>query len=415
MTDTLRSEDGLRDLLHRAVDELTIEPVVDLPTTEPLRPAAGHSRSDSRGPWLVAAAVVVIAALGAGWWVSGPGGETIDVGPAALAPADRVDSDQLQRVVEESGIWRLPDRASGFTVTEVMESSARMPLQIAVDDPDSPTELLAIIPGSYSLAGQPDATAPAPFTEKTTSVFLGTDEPGVASWLEVTGEGRAGYLTFVYIGLDDRTIEAVARSLVEEIGGSSGSLTDSGRVGAALGGFRPPDGLVATWDPSRVGIGSSAYDPTGPITSIGLRVTGSGNGERSAVSIRETSLPRAVAMAWGRIQATSPAIAPTTDVNGAPRQIEERPDLGQGVLVATLDGVDTATLFTDDGTEITAQSDPSSAQTTFDRRSLTVDQQLELIRSLRATSESEFSAALDAMGISVSSADEGATTTTTGG
>ncbi|HVK75826.1 MAG TPA: hypothetical protein VM734_20990 [Kofleriaceae bacterium] len=396
-------EARLRALLHRAVDDLDVPPFEDhasIPVTAP----AHRSR---RAPLLAAAAVLVVAFGGLAWWASGSG-ERIDT-----SPAEQVDP----FVIEEQGIWRLPNGDSGFEVTEAMESTTRFPQQIAVDDVDVPTKLLAIIPGSFVLADQPDAEPAAPFTEHTTMTLLRGESPAEVSWLEIAGEGNTGYLTFGYVGLNDDEAQAVARSLVEEIDDEVGALTDTARVDAALRSFQPPAGMAPTWNPEDAGIGTGAYDESGPVTSIGLRLDGHGSRDDTTVSIRQTFLPQAVAVKWHRIQTTSSVTAPTTNTNGTPRRVNIRTNLGRGVLVVNVDGVDTVTVITDDGTEITAGNNSESEP-------LTIQQQLDIINSLRSVDEREFRARLDAAGVPIrdpqdeldrasSSVDRGDATATT--
>ncbi len=269
-------EAALRVLLHRAVDDLDV-PAFEAHTSVPVIAPTHHSR---RAPLLAAAAVLLVAFGGLAWWATGDG-ERIDT-----SPAEHVDP----LVIEEQGIWRLPDADSGFTVTEAMESTIRIPQQIAVDDVEDPTRMLAIIPGGLDLPGKPGAEPTTPFTEHTTMALLRRTSPDV-TWLEITGESQTGYLTFGYVGVSDDEVQTVARSLVDKIGDEVGALTDTARVDAALRSFQPPAGLVPTWDPDDVGIGTGAFDRNGPVTSIGLRLDGHGSWNDLTVSIQQTFLP----------------------------------------------------------------------------------------------------------------------------
>ena len=121
--------DRLRALLHRAADSLDVT-TPDHLEIEPAR------RRPNPGRWLgAAAAVLVVAAIGAAWWLSGDDGQRIDTGPAeppvTVAP----------QVLEESGIWRLPEGLDGYRIVGARADDASSvynadrPGVVEVDDP----------------------------------------------------------------------------------------------------------------------------------------------------------------------------------------------------------------------------------------------------------------------------------------
>lgn len=380
-------EAALRVLLHRAVDDLEIPPYG----------AAPHGvveldrHRSRRTPWLAAAAVLVVVAGGLAWWSSSHGDERIDAGPA-----EQLDP----RVVEESGIWRLPAEGSSFEVAEVMESGVRLPIQIAVDDVEDPTKLLAISPAGFGVTVDPEAGPAVEFTDSTTYSLLHGPIAEDPTWLEVTGEGQTGYLTFAYVGLTDAEVMDAARSLVLEIGDTVGALTDTDQLSRALSTFRPPSGLTALWDPDGVAASIRDMSATGaPTSTIGLVAMPTADGDVVGISLTETGLPLPVSSLWRRVQSTSPA---RLDL-AAGVETQERPDLGRGVSTTTFAGTTSVVVTTEDGVEIsvaTMRLDDTGA-TGMSPTSLSEQEQMGIINSLRSMSESDFRAALDQRGVPV--------------
>ena len=343
---------------------------------------------------------------GLAWWSSDRGNGHVDAGPAGhLDPI----------VVEESGIWRLPADDSGFEVASVIESSFRYPLQIAVDDVEAPTQLLAVSPAGRSIADIPGAGPPSEFTESTTYSLLHGRTAEDPSWLEVTGDGRTGFLSFGYIGLTDAEVMDVARDLVLEIGDTAGALTDTERVRVALERLVPPVELVPVWDPATVGrwYGVSAAED-GPASTVTLRTAASRDGDEINVSLTHTGLPRPVATLWRQVDEAGQLVDPA---QALPESVL-RPDLGPGVMVESLGDLETALVTTDDGVEIRVARVRLGPATASGVTPLTLVEQLTIIDSLRSMDETEFWTEVDRRGIDVldrgyfEGSESGPTTTT---
>lgn len=387
MTDTERSEDDLRDLLHRAADELVVR-AAELPTQQSIETTASRSH---RGRWLAAAAVLVVLVGGATWWAIGPDGETIDAGPA-----ESTGSTGLRAVVEDPGIWRLPDDESGLKVTQAIESIVRVPRFFAVDDPAAPTRLLMISPGGYFDPSAQDAPPSRPFVGTTTIATLASDTPDGLSWSQVTGESSTGYLTAASIGIAEGEVETLLGKLVAQITADGGSLTDVGAVTAALAEPTLPVGLVQLWEPVSVAGTLDAEDDAtpGPASTLALFIDAAGEMERIVILLRVLGLPGPVARWWTELQA---GLEPPT------RWMTPAPELGPGVLVGMVGEDRTATVITDDGVEISVgRVAVGEVGATGVGEALSVEEQLEVISSLRAMSERELRDALADQGVALS-------------
>lgn len=334
--------DRLRALLHRAADSLD----VTTPEHAELVPTRGRR---TPGRWLaVAAAVLLIAAVGATVMLLGDDGDQrIDTGPAdpsvTIAP----------RVLEQSGIWRLPEELDGYRLLSATPASSVRSVMLAVDDEATPTRWLSVT--NYGVE--------IPLDDRTEVVALPSGQDLLLR--PVDGEGgvtryglRAGDGTFI-----TGTFSGVDREDVVDLWSST--TPDA----AGLASLDLPAGLRATWN--------AEGDPLEPSRSVDLALVDD-DGNRVTVVVGETELSAAVAELRQRVL--------LLDLSSTAEQsVTRRPDLGPGVLQVRTDaeGVppgarNTLVVVAADGTIISATGAGDEAT------------QLRIINSLRALPEQEF-------------------------
>ena len=396
-------EDRLRALLHRAVDGLDVEAPDAVPSTiERLVPA----RRPSRTPWMVAAAVLLIAALGVGWWTLG------DDDTVRSGPADGETIEGLRTVLEQSGVWRLPASASGLRVTRAVHARVGMTdAFVATDDAADPNELLMLAPVGF-LSNAPGVTPPQPFVGGSTVSTLTVEGPGASTWIEVAAPGGAGYLTAAFVGVDRAAVEQVLRTMVDGFGEAPVSLTNMNRFAELLDAVELPEGLEPLWSDDDItelldpgpGDGTSQGDAAGDARSLALFLDDGDVGEGLGISLIETDLPGPVARVWSEVFWSFP----TMDSAFRPA-----PELGVGVLSGVVDEVPTVLVVTDDGTQIMAGRTGLGGESvvTSSVDPLPIEQQLAMIATLRAMSEAELRAGLRDVGATLEPAggptDEG--------
>lgn len=367
-------EAALRVLLHRAVDDLEIPPY------EPAPPGVVEldRHRSRRTPWLAAAAVLVLVAGGLAWWSSAQGDDNrVDSGPASTEMIDG-----LARVVGQPGIWRLPDAASELEVTRAVESPRGLPTGqfLAVDDLEDPTKLLMIAPAGY-IVDTPGATPPEPFVGGATLSTL-TTEPG-ATWTQVAAADGAGYLAAVSVGIEQDEVVALLRTMVEGFGESPVSLTNMNRFADLLRAVALPGGVEPLWDDDSIleSIEGTTAEG-GPARTLALFLDDRGEADGLGISMLETGLRGAVARRWTEIYWSLPAMGTT---------FRSAPELGPGVLSGMVDGVPTAMVVTDDGTQIVVGRTGLGGETVVASPvdPLSIEEQLEMIATLRSMPEAE--------------------------
>jgi hypothetical protein len=397
MNDTELTEpeaDRLRQLLHRAADSLDVT-VPDHVELQPTRPRPG------RGRWLAAAAVLVVAAVGAAWWLSGDGEDRIDTGPAeptvTVAP----------RVLEESGIWRLPEGLEAYRVIGAQDggsfdtSSVDTPGVLAVDDPEDPQRWLMV--QAYDEIGEaPEGFRQVELSDEVSATLIPTEG---STWFQLSG-----------LDGPDGTGRIVA-------GGSAFGIDEEELIGLLTEHLSSTDALT------------SASSPTAPMEAMlddagfsGDRLIWQGNGDGGPGSINQQLqvtlledddtevvivLNRTNAPAWAhavQLRTTAELVSlRSLDTPAGTISVRRRPDLGRNVLESTAEpegqAVSILAVISGDGVIISAgptyqTADPSNAEP------LTEEQQLRIINSLRAMSEDEFRSRLAELGAEFIEADQ---------
>lgn len=412
------------DVLAARDDRATLG-AVDVPAgARPSVPAGGRVRHPGR--WIgVAAAILVVGVVGAMWSRSGdtdtqlaatatttdasrggqaesgssgnqdmvksegatptaPGSglrnpETLTGGPDTSISVD-------PKALAAGGIWRLPDGSDSLEVIGVETSKRTSGFQIAVDDVDDPTRWFAILPTKYwmNVGGQVQPADSYDLGNSMTATVLRPDpatSPTGSAWIDLEQAGdNLNALTFVYKGVS----EDEALSIVKDIAASISSLNDADAVRSALLAIRLPSGLVPTWDPMRVGYPS---DDDATIESVNLTLRNRESSEKYIVTLTYSGLGPAVARLEQLFGLEASLL--NSPVGSGPIDVVISP----GVLTLSYQGIDLLMAFTDDGVEMSAERSS--------HKNLTIDQQRQILDTLRPVSESEFRRRLQAQEIPI--------------
>jgi hypothetical protein len=392
----------LRALLHRAADSLDVT-TPDHLEIEPAR------RRPNPGRWLgAAAAVLVIAAIGAAWWLSGDDGQRIDTGPAE--PSVTV----APRVLEEAGVWRLPEGLDGYRIVGARADDASSvyhadrPGVVEVDDPDEPTRWLSV--SAYDELGSvPPDSAEVPLSDEVTAELVPT---GGSTWFRLMPNGEPLSELIVSgsaLGFD----EAELTGLLTEHLGTREALQ------AAADGTEP---MVALLDDAGLGgerlVWEGGDDP-GPGSrsrSSELTLVDDDGAEVLVTMVGGDAAPWFYILRFQMIAELTSITLPERSATFT-RSVTRRSDLGRNVLESTItaDGLDTIrslAAVTDDGVTLGVTPSYPEAGAPDTLPSLTEEQQLRIINSLRATSEDEFRARLAELGVEFIGADSAGVTTT---
>lgn len=351
-----------------------------------------------RGRWLVAAAVAVLLAGGAGfWWRSHDGVEHVEtagVGSTTVEPPVHETVDPL--VVEQKGIWRLPTDLAGHRVVDATSTSTAVPVLFAVDDPEAPTRWI-----SFARTG-----AEISVGDRAKTVDLGPDVSlvlrpadagsgmdGVTQYGLVSGSGSPPYVTGMFHGIDERSVVDMFKRAFPD----GAALSRPAEAASTLAGIQLPEGIHRTW--------GADGDLTGGLPSLQLTLM-EDTGAEVLVGLQSTGLPPAVVELRVRLVAAGTSNRSGSGSDTERQEIRRRPDLGRNVLEKRMilkDGkpapVDVATLMViaDDGTIITAQRLVRSGIGAA--LPLSRDRQVEIINSLRAMDEVDLRAKLAASGV----------------
>jgi hypothetical protein len=405
---TEHESDRLRELLHRRAGHIQVTtPQFDVMSPTHETPRRGNGR------WLAAAAVVLLlAAVGGAWWLSSEGTDRIDSVPAeptvTVAP----------QVLEQSGIWRLPEGLDGYQVVGAQDggsydsSSAEQPGVVAVDDPHEPTRWLLV--QAYDEVGEleqlPEGTRQVALSDEVTMTLVPTSG---STWFRLTPSGDAVGVPRISgsaLGIDDgeltRLLSARFSTVAALAAASDSSETMEAMVDdAGLG----DDRLV--WQ------GRGDGSPSSRNQQVQVSLAGD-DGSEVTIIMNQADGPAWSVAVQLRMNAELLSLRSAGTAQG-PISVRPRPELGGHVLesVAAVPGQpssSTLAVLSDDGAWISAFPTFTSATglEPATSRTLTEDEQLRIINSLRAMSEDEFLTRLSELGADFIGADPMMTTTT---
>jgi hypothetical protein len=408
LTDTEAAR--LRQLLHRAADSLPVTtPDVD---SIDLQPVTGRP---GRGRWLLGAAAVltvVLAAAGAVWLLSDEDSDQIDTGPAeppvTVAP----------QVLEQAGIWRLPEGLDGYRVVGAQDaglssgSNADRPGVLAVDDPDDPQRWLLV--QAYDELGElPPTGLFAPLSDQ---VDVASVPSGNSLWFRLTPTGDDS---------SDVVISGAARGigrteLLEMLARRFGTVEALSAAAASTTSMEALLDDAGFGDPRLVWLGGADDPgPGGGGGSVQLSLVDR-TGTEFVVALSSSDTPPWAQLTRLRLITELMSLPDNGDPGSLRRWIRTRPDLGRRVLESTytaegMDSVRSLAVLTGDGTLISVSPVAAVGAAAQTMKSLSTDQQLRIINSLRAMSEDEFRAWLAELGAEFIGADSvGVTTTVVG-
>ncbi len=393
-------EDRLRELLHRAAAQVPVTPAGSpLDTLGPLRVTS--SRRSGR-LLAVAAAVLVVVGLGAAWLLRADGDDRIETGPAeppvTVAP----------EVLEQSGVWRLPEGLDGYQVAGAMDSGSTdvsatdHPGVLAVDDPDDPTRWLLI--EAYDQWGEdPPTSRRVPVSDQVTAVLI---DAGESIWFQMAPNGGPG--DTVVSGAVRGMAEAELLGLLAQHFGDTQQLVAAGTSTVAMEAMLRDSKLDGEY--ALVRQGREVTAPRGGIRNLEVTLVGDDGTEVTVVLASNDQPPWAqiltlqlTAELFGMELQSSPGVAMTVD---------RRPDLGPDVIESGLGGAATGpvtgiTAISDDGVMITAARSvaavaaaaAASGAASADIAPLSEAEQLRILNSLRAMTEPEFRARLSGLGV----------------
>ena len=371
-------------------------------------PAAPVRHSSRRQPtrWLAAAALVLVAAIGTGWWFSTGDGERVQSGPAnPSTPSVTV----APHVLEQTGVWRLPEGLDDTRVVDANRTSAVGDLLFAFDDPDDPTRWIALGPYELRPSLPHEDVVRHPVTDGVALVDWSADG---AEWTgyEVLvdngmGTGDSPALTVIAQGLGRDQVLDLVRSTFP----NRAALIEPDRLIAALAAIDLPDDLHASWDEADlVATFGEPGSESSTFTDLQVTLLDDAGGEIVVSLSDATASATAVQLS---MEVTS-AIMSTNRGDAVVYRSHPRPDLGDGVLEYTFgaagdgpterDG--TILIVTRDGVMISATravlvsaDDPEASP---DAWPLTEAEQLRIINSLQSMNESEFRTELGRLGAS---------------
>jgi hypothetical protein len=392
LTDTEAAR--LRQLLHRAADslEVTTPDQLDHPELQPGRRPSGPGR------WLAAAAVLVIAALGAAWWMSGDDADRIDTGPAeptvTVAP----------QVLEQTGVWRLPEGLAGYRVVGAQDSgfatssSVDNPGVMAVEETDDPRRWLLV--EAYDELGDPPPDARiVDLSDEVTASLIPTEG---STWFRITPAGEGSSELVVSgsaLGID----EVALTELLAEHFGTVEALSAAAGSTASMEAMLDDAGFG---DDRLVWQGGDDPGPGADGRSIELTLLDD-EGAEVVVDLTSSDAPTWAQIARLRMAAEIMSIAGAQFPAAASSSISTRPDLGRNVFESSyaaesVEPFRTLAIVTDDGVLIGVSATMSTATgatpAPVSAPALTEEQQLRIINSLRAMSEDEFRARLTEVG-----------------
>lgn len=371
----------LRGLLHRAAAQVEVPDRTSLDVPLPREP-----RRKGPGRWLAAAAVVALAGVGTLWWLGTPE-ERIETVPAD--PTVTV----ARHVLEERGIWRVPEGLDGYRLASAMGPSAMtVGILLAVDDVDEPSRWISLAAHGVEI----------PLDERTRVVELSDGlelllrpvdgQDRITRYGLVLG-GSSAYVTGTYRGVDD---DEVVEVLSEAFADGEALAHPEGRA-EALRRVRLPDGLVPTRSP-----GDVTFEQWG-VATLTLEAD---DGTEVAVTLQHTGLPPAVAALHLRLLYLDLAAQGGSGETSFSHELEPRPDLGAHVLQLHARigeqpagaAVNRIIVITDDGTVVTAARVAGQDQL-LAAEPLGEEEQVRIVNSLRSVaSEAAFRAAVEAAG-----------------
>lgn len=383
--------DRLRGLLDRAAASVQV-PDRDVPAGTSRRARSSYRRGAA---WSAAAAVVLLGGIGVWLAVGGPDGPEIDAGPATeteQGPPVTISP----TVLDETGVWRLPEGLDGFQLAAVNETGfssgwSSAPGVLAVDSPDDPQRWVLV--EAYDQFGVVPASARThQISEYVTAAIIGPAPGNTSLWFQLeAGDGPYdAVVSGVVDGVDEPSlVAALAEAFAAPGNLMNGEGFDAG-VEMLLEALGLTDAETIRWagDDNHAGDGSSRpsieltlLDPAGREAVVQIAGSAGTPGWAEAIRFELTGDLSSIAY-------QEQGLGSSFDY-----RMVRRNDLGPNVVETTPSlsgwrGEPLLTVFSDDGVMIS--TDLASAATEPQGAHLTIDEQLQVINSLRSMSEQEF-------------------------
>ncbi|MBS1836708.1 MAG: hypothetical protein JST64_03325 [Actinobacteria bacterium] len=254
---TPQEEADLRSLLHAAATDLDIQAAnVPRPDTLVVPAVIGRSRH-RRTVGAIAAAAAAAVTVGGVLWANGRGGDVppLAVGPAASGSIPGTSPTPEMPGLDDwrrgTGIWRLPDPASGLRVEQaLLTPTGAPPWLVALDHAGDGRRFLAV---SLLMSEQGFNSDPGSAGHQTTvgGMDVYTAPPGsvadpAVTWVTIRADGDRGGLSIVSRGTAGDDVWAYANDLATLLGQAPGPVTGQ-KVVEAMQAATPPTGLTPSW------------------------------------------------------------------------------------------------------------------------------------------------------------------------
>jgi len=263
---TPQEEADLRSLLHAAATDLDLR-AIDAPAPDALMvsrsPAEGRPRRRTIGA--VAATVAAAVTVGGVLWVTGPSSDVrpLTVGPAASASTPTTAPPSVATSVtgaprlddwrRGTGIWRLPDPASGLRIEQaLLAPTGAPPWLVGLDDAGDGQRFLAVslLTPAPNLGSGPDPGSPGSPTTADGTGLHGTSEPATddptINWMTIRSDGGRGVLSITSRGVSNDDLQVYVSDLLAILGRAPGTI-GARAVVDAMEAVTLPSGLTPAW------------------------------------------------------------------------------------------------------------------------------------------------------------------------
>lgn len=408
-----RSTDELRAAFQRAATGIDVPPTPPMPAVSSEPPSVPAPVARRFGALLVAAAVVLVAGLGAWSVLHDEGSRRVDSGPARPDETDGPPVTLAPEVLEQSGVWRLPEGLDGYELVGVQETgfssgwAGDAPGRLVVDDPEDPRRWLMV--EAYDQFGVAPAAARSFRASDEVEGFVVSSGDGAPIWFQIDPVSADVVVSGAAFGVDEAELVDALTEVFAAPGNSMPGEGFDASIELLTERFGLTDGEILAWQGEDLAMlgGADASQPSIELTLVDtMGPGGSPTGPEVVVRIAGTD----GAPAWAqilRLELTgdlSFIAAEEQGLGGPPTYaVRRRPDLGRNIVETRVarSGLISPPLlscFTDDGVLLSADhanatSDPVPAE------AMAATEQLRIISSLVAMTDAEFVERLAAAGI----------------